>query len=65
MALILYIARAFMLLRLCFSSSYRAEIRARWKTTPQHRIIWEVGTGVLGVAVIAVIIAVIISGSRK
>jgi hypothetical protein len=65
MAIIIYIARAFTLLRCCFSSSYRARVRERWKKTPQHRVIFEIGTGVIGLIVIGAIIAVIIVSSRK
>jgi hypothetical protein len=65
MAIFIYFIRAFGLLRCCFSSSYRARTRERWKKTPQHRIIYEVGTGIIGLVAIGAIIAVIIASSSK
>ncbi|HZI32486.1 MAG TPA: hypothetical protein VFF11_09095 [Candidatus Binatia bacterium] len=65
MAIFIYFAGAFMLLRCCFSGSYRARTRERWKKTPQHRVIFEVGTGIIGLVVIGAIITVIVVSSQK
>lgn len=65
MAIFIHIARAFALLRCCFSSSYRTRVCERWKKTPQHRVIFEIGTGVVGLIVVGARIAVIIVSSRK
>ena len=56
MSLILYIFRAFTLLRCAWSTPYRAETRTRWKKTPLHLVIYEVGGGVMGLIVLAAII---------
>jgi hypothetical protein len=65
MAIFLYIIRAFSLLRCCFSNSYRAKTQARWKKIPTHRVIFEVGTGIIGLMALVAIVAVIIISSRK
>jgi hypothetical protein len=65
MAIIIYFIRGFALLRCCFSSSYRASTRERWKKTPQHRLIMGVGTGIIGLIAFFTIIAVVIATSRK
>lgn len=65
MSLLIYIARAVLLLRCCFSSTYRAETCARWKQAPAHRVIFEVGTGIIGLIFVGAVVAVIILTSRK
>jgi hypothetical protein len=65
MAIFVYFLRAFALLRSCISSSYRAKMKARWKQMPQHRVIMEVGTGILGIMIFVALIAVIIVSSQK
>lgn len=65
MAIFVYIIRAFALLRCCFSSSYRAKMKSRWKQMPQHRVIMEVGTGIIGLVFADALIAVIIIISQK
>ena len=64
MAIIIYFVRAFSLIRCCFSSSYRAKTQARWKKTATHRLIYEIGTGVIGLVAMGAIIAVIIVSSK-
>jgi hypothetical protein len=61
MAIFVYFVRAFMLLRCCVSGSYRARTRERWKKTPQHRVIYEIGTGIIGLIAIGAVIAAIIA----
>jgi hypothetical protein len=65
MAIFVYIIRAFALVRCCFSSSYRAKMKARWKQMPQHRVIMEVGTGIIGLMFVGALIALIIISSQK
>ena len=48
MSLLLYLFRAVTLLRCAVSSGYRVEICARWKKTPTHLVIYEIGGGILG-----------------
>jgi hypothetical protein len=48
MTFFIYLARAFYLLRYCFSSSYRAQANERWKKAPSSQVFWEVGSGILG-----------------
>ena len=64
MAIIIYFVRAFSLIRCCFSRSYRAMTLARWKKTPTHRLIYEIGTGVIGLAGMVAIIVVIVISSK-
>jgi hypothetical protein len=64
MAIFIYFISAFVLLRCCVSPDYRAKTRARWKRTPTHRVIYEVGGGIIGLIAVGAIIAVIISSQR-
>ena len=65
MAIFIYLIRAFALVRCCFSSSYRVKMKARWKHMPQHRVVMEVGTGIIGLMAVVAIIGVIIISSQK
>jgi hypothetical protein len=65
MAILIYITRAFVLLFCCFSASHRAKTFARWKGIPTHRVIFEVGTGIVGLLVIVEIVYLIVSSSGK
>ncbi len=60
MSLILYIFKAFTLLRCAWSAPYRAETCARWKKTPLHLVIYEVGGGFMGLIVLGAIIWLIV-----
>lgn len=64
MFIVVYIARALALIRYCFSGSYRARAHARWKETPSHKIIYEVGTGLLGLVVMVAIVVLIYNARR-
>lgn len=65
MAIFIYIARAFILLRCCFSPSYRALTCERWKRAPRHHVIYEVGTAIIGFMFLGAAVVVIIISSRK
>jgi hypothetical protein len=65
MGAIIYIVWALTLIRYCVSPSYRAETRARWKKTPTHRIVYEVGGGILGLVIMGATIAVIVVNSKQ
>lgn len=56
MSIILYFFRAFTLLRFACSASYRDETQARWKKTPLHLVIYEVGGGFMGLIVLAALL---------
>jgi hypothetical protein len=60
MSIVLYLLRAFMLLRFAWSPLYRAETRARWKKTPLHLVIYEVGGAIMGLIILGVLIGLII-----
>lgn len=62
---IVYLAAAFSLILYCFSPSHRAKCHERWKQTPRHRVIYEIGGGILGLVILGAIVAVIIASSRK
>ncbi len=40
-------------------------MKARWKQMPQHRVIMEIGTGIIGLMAVGALIAVIIISSQK
>jgi hypothetical protein len=63
MAILFYVARAFTLLVCCVSGSHRAKALARWKKSPPHRVVLEVGGGVVGLLVLVEIIYLIIISS--
>jgi amino acid transporter len=58
---IVYIFAAFTLLAYFFSPDYREKTNERWKRTPKHRVINEIGAGIIGLALPATIAYFIIS----
>jgi hypothetical protein len=65
MAIFIYIARTIVLLRCCFSKSYRESTRMRWQQTPTHRVIYEVGTAIVGLVFLGAGVWVLIISTRK
>ncbi len=63
--LFIYIARAFVLLRCCFSKNYRQTTRVRCQQTPTHRVIYEVGTAIVGLVFLGAGVWVLIISTRK
>jgi hypothetical protein len=61
---ILYIFSAFTLVRYVFSVSYRAKTNERWKKTPRHRVVYEVGAGIIGLIVLTVAIYFVLNLNR-
>jgi hypothetical protein len=61
---IIYIVSAFVLLRCVFSPSYRSETTARWRKTPTHRVMYEVGGGILGLIILGVIVYLVVANWR-
>ena len=47
-----YLVRAFTLLRCLTNSDYRSKTTARWKQTPTHLVVYEIGGGLLGLLII-------------
>jgi len=60
MSAFLYLFRAFALIRFACSTSFRVETRARWKKTPTHLIIYEVGGSIMGLILLGILIALIV-----
>lgn len=58
---VVYIFAAFTLLAYFFSSDYRDKTNERWKRTPKHRVINEIGAGIIGLALLATIVYLLIS----
>jgi len=58
---IVYIFAAFTLLACFFSPDYRDKTVERWKRSPKHRVINEIGAGIIGLALLATIAYFIIS----
>ena len=56
MSVFLYILRAVTLLRYAWSADYRAETRARWKKTPAHLVVYEVGGGIMGLIILGALL---------
>ena len=65
MGVLIYIFRGLALVWFCISPRYRAKTRERWKNTPSHRLIYEIGGGILGLAVLGAIVLVVIVSNRK
>jgi len=59
MNIIAYFVAAVSLIMYCFSSPYRAKCRERWKQTPTHRVVYEIGGGIIGLGILGAIAAVI------
>jgi hypothetical protein len=64
MVMFLYLFRAFGLLRYLASSSHRKRTHDRWKVTPTHSIIYEVGGGIMGLIVLAALMFLILANRR-
>ena len=62
---IVYIFAAYTLLAYVVSPSFREQTNNRWKGTPKHKVIREIGAGILGLAIVATISYLILSSSRK
>jgi hypothetical protein len=60
MSVFIYLFRAFTLLSCAFSGKHRAETRARWKKTPTHLVIYEVGGGIMGLIILGALIFLIV-----
>jgi hypothetical protein len=56
MSIIIYLFKAFTLLRFAWSPSYRAETRERWKNTATHLVVYEIGGGLMGLIILGAII---------
>ena len=56
MSIFIYLIRGVSLLRYLIAPTYRRNTNARWKATQTHKVIYEVGTGVLGLVIIAVLL---------
>jgi hypothetical protein len=60
MSIILYLFRAFTLLRFACPPSYRAQTRERWKKTPNHLVIYEVGGSLMGLIILGAVVWLIV-----
>jgi hypothetical protein len=58
---ILYILAAFTLLACFFSPDYRDKTTERWKRTPKHRVVTEIGAGIIGLLLLVTIAYFIIT----
>jgi RsiW-degrading membrane proteinase PrsW (M82 family) len=59
MRALIYLFSAFGLIWLCFSSSYREKCRLRWKNSPKHKVVYEIGGGVIGLIILMYILKLI------
>jgi len=60
-SIVLYIFKAVTLLRCAWSESYRAETQARWKKTPTHLVIYEIGGGIMGLILLGALLWLILA----
>lgn len=60
MGIILYLFRVFTLVRFACSASYRSETRERWKKTPTHLVIYELGGALMGLIILGALIWLIV-----
>jgi hypothetical protein len=60
MYLLLYLLKAFNLLRYCLSPSYRIEAHARWKKSKSHLVVSEIGGGIIGLVVFVALVLLIV-----
>jgi hypothetical protein len=58
---IFYIAYFFILLPCLWSAPHRAKTRARWKTAPPHRVVYEIGGAIMGLIILAALIVMIVA----
>jgi hypothetical protein len=65
MIILVYFLSAFSLMLYCISPTHRAKCHERWKKTPTHRVIYEVGGGIIGLIGLGAIVTVIIVSPRK
>jgi hypothetical protein len=61
MSIILYFFTAFTLLRFAFSPSYRSLTGDRWKKTPTHLVIYEIGGGFMGLILLGVLLWLVLA----
>jgi len=57
---LIYLLRGFTLIWYVLSPTYRQKTKARWKRTKPHRVVLEVGTGILGLLLVCVLIVLAI-----
>lgn len=62
MGAFIHLLRAFSLIWYCLSPSYREKCHARWQKTPKHRVVLEVGGGLVGLTVLIGLAIMIYSG---
>jgi hypothetical protein len=60
MSIIIYLFRCFTLLRCACSGKYRTETLTRWKKTPTHLVICEVGGGIMGLIILGALIFLLV-----
>jgi hypothetical protein len=60
MYVLIYLVRGFTLIWYVLSPSYRQKTNARWRRTKPHRLVFEIGTGIVGLVVASTLIALLI-----
>ena len=55
-----YFADAYYLLKYLLSPSFRRQTHARWKQTPTHHVIYEIGGGVIGLIILLSLASIVI-----
>lgn len=60
MNVIIYLLRGFTLIWYLLSLSYRRKTNARWKATRPHKLVWEIGTGILGLFIFLVLFGLLL-----
>lgn len=57
---LLYLIRGFTLIWYLLSPSYRRRTNARWKVTRPYKLVFEIGTGILGLVIFAALVVLVI-----
>ena len=55
MYFLVYLLRGFTLIWYVLSPPYRRKTNVRWKKTRPHRLVFEIGTGILGLVIFCVL----------
>ena len=61
MSLLIYLFGGLALVWYAISPSYRRKTNVRWKTTRPHKLVFEIGTGLLGLAILIVFLWLFLS----
>ena len=65
MYILIYLVRGFTLIWYLLSPSYRRKTNARWKVTRPHKLVFEIGTGILGLVVFLALFLLVLKNAYQ